>query len=503
MQKPSHIFLFLAALGLTIFGLSLLMPDEKIEVGEFQIGFYTPNDLLGSFWDADDQLYEDTLSVSYDSLFTDSLHNAVDMEEAEPKPIVLDTLLQMKEWDALKEFWLALEDLKRGKRNSVRIIHYGDSQIEGDRITMQLRNSLQAKYGGRGFGYVSLSPLVAPASMNFSDSKGFTRKTAFGNRDDIQDWSYGHLASFTMLLPNETGTGYYGEVTFKKRNWGYSLARDFRRVRLSIKTSSHALVKVWTADTLFSTRAFPEYYSGVMALDVPINEEFKLSIEAKESPRIYGISFDSPTGVHVDNVAMRGASGKVFRRLDREQFKADLEREGYALIILQYGGNTVPYLKDADHARSVALSMARQISHIRSLHPKASIIFIGPSDMARKNGLNMESYPLIKVLKQTLRDEALSRGAAYWDLQDVMGGEGSMVDWVEEDPALAAKDYIHFTTKGSQRVGDQFGEVVRIAQEAYYSEQERIAEEAQRRSDSIKALNTAKLDSSLQDSVQP
>jgi hypothetical protein len=123
--------------------------------------------------------------------------------------------------------------------------------------------------------------------------------------------------------------------------------------------------------------------------------------------------------------------------------------------------------------------------------------------MARKNGLNMESYPLIKVLKQTLRDEALSRGAAYWDLQDVMGGEGSMVDWVEQNPALAAKDYIHFTTKGSQRVGNQFGEVVRIAQEAYYSEQERIAEEAQRRSDSIKALNTAKLDSSLQDSVQP
>lgn len=114
MQKPSHIFLFLAALGLTIFGLSLLMPDEKIEVGEFQIGFYTANDLLGSFWDPEDQLYEDTLTVSYDSLFTDSLHNAVDMEEVEQKPIVLDTLLQMKEWDALKEFWLALEDLKRG-----------------------------------------------------------------------------------------------------------------------------------------------------------------------------------------------------------------------------------------------------------------------------------------------------------------------------------------------------------------------------------------------------
>jgi len=78
-----------------------------------------------------------------------------------------------------------------------------------------------------------------------------------------------------------------------------------------------------------------------------------------------------------------------------------------------------------------------------------------------------------------------------------------MVNWVEHEPPLAAKDYIHFTTQGSQRVGNQLGKVIRIAQETYYSEQERIAEEARRRSDSIKAFKMARLDSSLQDSVQP
>ena len=44
--------------------------------------------------------------------------------------------------------------------------------------------------------------------------------------------------------------------------------------------------------------------------------------------------------------------------------------------------------------------------------------------MARKEGLEMKSYPLIASLKEQLRDEVLRRGGGYWDLYDVMGGEG-------------------------------------------------------------------------------
>jgi hypothetical protein len=73
--------------------------------------------------------------------------------------------------------------------------------------------------------------------------------------------------------------------------------------------------------------------------------------------------------------------------------------------------------------------------------------------MSRKEGISMETYPLIPVLKTALRKEVLSRGAGYWDLFDVMGGEGSMVDWVNQEPAFAVKDYIHFTPKGASWVG--------------------------------------------------
>lgn len=121
--------------------------------------------------------------------------------------------------------------------------------------------------------------------------------------------------------------------------------------------------------------------------------------------------------------------------------------------------------------------------------------------MARKNGLKMESYPLIQPFKQALRTEVLARGAVYWDLYDVMGGEGSMVRWVEREPAFAVKDYIHFTPKGAQWVGNRLGEMVELAQENYRGEKQRLADEAQRREDSIRTYNPASLDMAAKDSI--
>jgi len=440
-----------------------------------------------------------------DSLDLDSLPAEV-VEIVKEMP-ALDTTLQMASWDALAPLFDALADLKVGKRSTVRIIHYGDSQLEGDRITMQLRNALQKQYGGRGFGYVALEPLVEPASLDFVESQGMLRKTAFGRRDTaIKDMAYGHLASITMLDENDGSSGYSGYVTFAKRNWGYSMARDFTKVKMSLGTTAMTIAQIWVADTIYSTQTFPENSEGTMVLEVPEDGSFTLALQSDASPRIYGISFESGTGVHVDNVAMRGASGMVFSKLDPDQFQKQLNEEDYKLIILQYGGNAVPYLKDEAHARRFARSAARQIDHIKRLHPDAAILYIGPSDMARKNGLKMESYPLIQPFKTALRAEVLSRGAAYWDLYDVMGGTGSMVRWVDSEPALAVKDYIHFTPKGAQWVGNALAAQLTAARDAYTAELERQFLEAKRKKDSINAWVSSlvvEVDSNAVDTINP
>ena len=458
MNKPHHFFAFLLVLGLFVFGFSLLAPAEKVHLGPFEIGYYRPSDLLGPLWRAEAAPADvlDSASMEFWTDPEDSLSWSADEEVEEPvQKVRLDTLIQLNDPFLFASYFDALSELKRGGRPRVRIIHYGDSQLEGDRITSQLRNDLQTRYGGTGFGWVALHPLVAPAPWDFQQVQGFERKTAFGRRDtSIADMKYGLLASFTALEPHEAG-GYRGSVTFVERKWGYSRARNFSQLRAHFEGEDSVQFSLFAADTLAAEVSFaPGERVGTLPFPKGV-DTFRMEVRSNGPVRVYGLSFESPTGVQVDNVAMRGASGMVFRKLDEGQFQTSLKREDYELIILQYGGNAVPYLRDEAHAKSFARSAARQIDHIKKLYPEAAILYIGPSDMARKNGLKMETSPLIATLKSALRKEVLSRGAAYWDLYDVMGGKGSMVRWVEQEPAFAVSDYVHFTPYGSKWVGNK------------------------------------------------
>jgi lysophospholipase L1-like esterase len=40
----------------------------------------------------------------------------------------------------------------------------------------------------------------------------------------------------------------------------------------------------------------------------------------------------------------------------------------------------------------------------------------------------------------------------FWNLYETMGGEGSMVKWVEGDTVFANKDYTHLNFKGAKKV---------------------------------------------------
>jgi len=55
-------------------------------------------------------------------------------------------------------------------KDVVRVLHYGDSQIEGDRISSFLRNRFQKKFGGYGVGLVSPKPLVKTFSRHICNS---------------------------------------------------------------------------------------------------------------------------------------------------------------------------------------------------------------------------------------------------------------------------------------------------------------------------------------------
>ena len=140
--------------------------------------------------------------------------------------------------------------------------------------------------------------------------------------------------------------------------------------------------------------------------------------------------------------------------MDQSLFRNGHSELNTKLFILQFGGNTIPYLKDSSSVRNYSKSFKRQIQLIQSQVPNAAIIVIGPSDMSQLNEGVFESYKLITYLTNQMKKVSCESGAAYWDLFKAMGGINSMPSWVEQ--GLASSDYIHFTSKGTSIASQLF-----------------------------------------------
>ena len=180
---------------------------------------------------------------------------------------------------------------------------------------------------------------------------------------------------------------------------------------------------------------------------------------------VYGVMLDGQTGVSLDNIPMRGCSGTIFTGIHSSTLSPFFGRENVRLIILQYGGNSVPYLKGKEGIAGYMSGLKRQIEYLRKLAPDACFLFIGPSDMSTSIDGEMQTYPVLPRLVEAMKAMADSCGIAYWDLYAAMGGRGSMMKWVEA--YLAGPDYVHFTPKGARHVGNILYETLEFYHKFY------------------------------------
>ena len=242
----------------------------------------------------------------------------------------------------------------------MRILHYGDSQLEGDRITADFRERLQHAFGGNGVGMV---PAIQPV----------------------------------------------GAMTV-------------------VQTSSKKL---------------PQYFSYNMGEHLSNGRYGVMSQVAK---------LDGKSGISVDNVPMRGCSGTVFTITARKTLEPFFKHSNVKLIILQYGGNTVPYMNREKSIQGYKSSLIAQVKLFKEIAPDAKILFIGPADMATNVKGEKQTYPQLEPTIKILKEVCAETGIAYWSLYDSMGGRNSMLQWV--DANLAGKDYLHFTREGASKVAD-------------------------------------------------
>lgn len=334
----------------------------------------------------------------------------------------------------------------------IRIIHYGDSQIEEDRITNVLRELWQAQYGGGGVGLIPLHQTIPTSSVRqWISINGGVQSTQGGPKRYLcygpgsmrmkgDDYGVmGQAAAMNNALVGGSQSIIMNTAPFSKKLKSYNYYNQLRILADGI-TVSFRKPETGVTDSLVSG-------TGIFQLP-DSTTEYKIHLKGKGY--VYGISLETPTGVIVDNIPMRGCSGTIFTRIDSLMLSNFYRESNTRLIILQYGGNMIPNTKTIKGLNGYIESLRQQVRYLRACAPQASILFIGPSDMStRINGV-MTTYPMVPRMDEALAQMAKEEQIAYWSMYKAMGGHGSMVSWRRQ--GLAANDYVHFAKSGATKV---------------------------------------------------
>ncbi|MCX6230747.1 MAG: GDSL-type esterase/lipase family protein [Bacteroidetes bacterium] len=471
-MKPVKVLLFQLIVFSLLAFLILIFPKNGIKISKnISLYFTNFNELFSlkktTYADisaiANDPLDSTKAIVNIDSLFNDTakassnalLKNIRKIEYPNNDPSVLYPVFQ------------TLSKLKDSKE-LIRILHYGDSQIEGDRITGFLRFKLQSKFGGNGVGLMPLMNPTASASLQTSNSDDWIKYTLIGKSGPhIHQMRYGAMLSFARFAPavkdsTYTDTTYFkGNLYMSKSTQGYSNTRDFQKLRLfygfnkkDVKLNLSANKELLTSEILPQNQDLKVFEYNFKTSP----SSMTIQLKGKDSPDVYGFSLDAENGVAVDNIPLRGSSGYGFSQMNFSFLKKFYDLLNVKLVIMQFGVNAVPedektIIPDYNYYERGFYS---QLKTIKEINKDICIIVIGISDRSRKSGDSYETNPNIEKIIKAQKNAAFRAGCAYWDLFEAMGGQNSMPSWVFAKPALANKDFTHFNEKGARMVAEMF-----------------------------------------------
>ncbi len=487
-MKPFKTLLFTLFTFLLLAGTMWITPDDGIKVGSFT--FHMPT-FSGMFL-AEDIEYADISDIIDHQLDIDSLSeleiNAISADDT------LSEEIARASYDSLVQHIHKIEFTTEGNKHLhrfferlhadtlVRFMHYGDSQLEGDRITAFLRNKLQIRFGGTGPG---LRPALQPYDYIFSavqeNSDNWKRFTAYGKVDStVEHNRYGVMGAFSRFAPPTSDTlpfvdsaFYEAYLSISKSRIAYKTTQQYKKWRMFYgNTNRPVSFYLFANDSLILKDTLLENIDyGVESCVLPDStERISMRFEGLDSPDIYGIELSDTTGIIVDNIALRGSSGVFFTRTDFEHSKKMYRDLNPALIILQFGGNVMPYIKDKKAVENYGRWFGQQIKRLQLFCPDAAILVIGPSDMSTKVKDKYVTYELLPDVVKILKKAALENGSGYWDMYEAMGGYNSMPGWVNAEPELARPDYVHFSSKGARLIANMFYNALMLEYNKYLEE---------------------------------
>lgn len=384
------------------------------------------------------------------------------------RPIIdtlLDPTVSLQGYGYLQRFYAKLNNLEKERTGKARVAYFGDSMNDGDFIVQDVRTFFQNDFGGNGVGFVAITSKSAGSrgsvyhkhSENWNTQSFISVKrptTPFGidgqvftARDAGNYW-----ASYTAGNAKNSSVLYSPTVFY-----GYS-KNDKGTIDIKMNNGVSKKMKLTPNNTLNTL-----YLGEAQANSVRANFSNIGNIP------IYGFDFSSNSGVHVDNYSLRGNSGLTLAGFNTALMNSFDNILHYDLIVLHFGTNVLNY--GSNDYTFYERGMTAVINKLRHCFPNADILVISTADKASKINMQMVTDPAVMSLVKAQKRFARDTGTGFIDLYGLMGGNGSMVDWVNRQ--LANKDYTHFNVKGSKEIATLLYQEIQRGYTKYKSQLEK------------------------------
>lgn len=362
-------------------------------------------------------------------------------------------------------------------RRPVRIAFLGDSFVEGDILTADLRERLQTAYGGRPGGGTGFAPMASPLTAFRrtikTQSKGWTTYNIM-QRKAAPDFLREHFyISGWVSQPSTDASTRWENTDFRQQ---LDAVTDARILFLS---PTESRVEVTLNDTLrheFTVEG--DATVRQIAVSAPHIHSLGFRVLAGTKDFIgYGAIFEGH-GVVVDNYSVRSNNGQAMFWTNPSVNARIHSFAPYDLVILQYGLNIMQ--AGVTDYRGYASQIEKMVAYVRQCFPGAAVLILGVSDRSVKTDSGFEPMDAVPYMTESQRTAARNTGAAFWPTSDAMRAQGGMAEFVRN--GWAGKDFTHINYAGGRRVAwalyDALNEEIRKAYTEILLTQRRQAEAA-------------------------
>lgn len=391
------------------------------------------------------QIEADTAPRSVETTFEWSLREGeVPARRVVPDSVALNpTLTPIEDFSPDGRMAAFCDTLLRARR-PVRIAFLGDSFVEGDILTADLREKLQAAYGGGGAGFAPMaSPLTAFRRTVKTQSRGWTSYNIMQRRAAPGALREHFFVSGWVCQP-APGASTRWEATDYRRRLG-----DCTAARIFFISPRDSRIEVILNDTLrreFAVAGDPSVRQAVIEAPRIRSVDFKV-VSGIEGFIGYGAVLEG-NGVVVDNYSVRSNNGQAMFWTNPSVNAQIHALTGYDLVVLQYGLNIMQ--SGVKNYAGYAEQIEKMVAFVRECFPGAAVLVLGVSDRSVKTDAGFEPMDAIPAMTACQREAAERSGAAFWPTCTAMRALGGMERFVAD--GWAGKDFTHINYAGGRRV---------------------------------------------------